>query len=182
MLARYFWIFDYQVSSVGRVRNAISGKILKPSIESNGYHRIVLYKNNSQTPYLIHRLVAQEFIENPDNKNCVDHINHTRAENTIQNLRGGSKSQSAMYKTKIQNASSKYKSVNFNKNAKKWCARIKVDGKQKHRGLFYNETETAAKHNEAALEHVGEHGLLDKISSDEEDEDEDEEDEQTDDT
>ncbi len=59
--------------------------MLKPSIENNGYYRIGFYKNNSQKPHLIHRLVAQAFIENIGNKNFVDHMNHNRADNTINN-------------------------------------------------------------------------------------------------
>ncbi len=105
----------------------------------------------------IHRLVANEFIENPDNKPFVDHINRTVNDNTIKNLRWVSKSENSMNRTKQQNASSTYKGVSFNKPANKWHARIKLDGKNKHLGYFASEKEAAVKYNEAAIEHFGEH-------------------------
>ena len=86
----------YQISSIGRVRSLdrfdsigrfIKGKILKPRIDKDGYHCIFLSKNGTQKPFKIHRLVAQAFIPNPDNKPCIDHVKCVRSDNRLENLR-----------------------------------------------------------------------------------------------
>ena len=49
----------------------------------------------------IHRLVAEAFIPNPENKECVDHIDKVRNNNNVNNLRWATKSENCMNK-KIQ--------------------------------------------------------------------------------
>ena len=56
---------NYQVSNIGRVRNANTGKILKLSL-SYGYHQVCLYNDEGFRPYKVYKLVAQEFLERPD--------------------------------------------------------------------------------------------------------------------
>lgn len=87
----------YQVSSEGRVRSLDryvgmtqkqykNGKILKPQKTKDGYAYVNLY-NNGVALKKIHRLVAEAFIINYDNKPCVDHINTIRDDNRVENLR-----------------------------------------------------------------------------------------------
>ena len=82
----------YQVSSEGRVRSLdrvedrgrnIKGKILKPSINPYGYCVVGLFKNGTQKKNMVHRLVAEAFIPNPDNKPEIDHINTIKTDNTV---------------------------------------------------------------------------------------------------
>lgn len=82
----------YQVSSEGRVRSLdrvedrgrnIKGKILKPSINPYGYCVVGLFKNGTQKKNMVHRLVAEAFIPNPDNKPEIDHINTIKIDNTV---------------------------------------------------------------------------------------------------
>lgn len=76
----------YQVSNLGRVRNTKTGKVLKPFIAS-GYFYVKLYKKGVSHIVVLHRLVAQAFIPNPDNLPEVDHINRDRTDNRVENLR-----------------------------------------------------------------------------------------------
>ena len=82
----------YQVSSNGRVkslnyRKTGKEKILKQTICKNGYSRVLLSKNGIQKLKIVHRLVAEVFIPNPDNKPEIDHINCNRSDNRIENLK-----------------------------------------------------------------------------------------------
>jgi len=85
----------YDVSSYGRVRSLDrydnrncfrKGHILKQSNDGRGYMSIVLCLNGIFKRYLIHRLVAQTFIPNPDNLPQVNHKDENKSNNRIENL------------------------------------------------------------------------------------------------
>ena len=76
----------YQVSNKGRVKSTIArkeGKLLKPSANKSGYFIVVLRVNGKPKTHYVHRLVAEAFIPNPDNKSEIDHINTDRTDNTV---------------------------------------------------------------------------------------------------
>ena len=78
----------YEVSNYGRVFSHRNNKCLKLKRNRYGYIQVVLCddEHNHKTR-LVHRLVAEAFVENPDNKKIVDHINTERADNRASNLR-----------------------------------------------------------------------------------------------
>lgn len=77
----------YMVSTIGRVKSIRKNILLKPSA-INGHLQVVLTDlKGTHKHYFIHRLVAEAFIPNPDNKPCVDHINTIRDDNRVENLR-----------------------------------------------------------------------------------------------
>lgn len=83
---------DYMISNIGRVkslnyRHSGKEKILKGYKDKKGYHRVGLFKDGKRKPYFIHRLVAEAFIPNFENKPCIDHINTIRTDNRVENLR-----------------------------------------------------------------------------------------------
>ena len=78
---------NYSVSSEGNIRNDKTGRILKKRKDKYGYEQIGLYKNGKGKTFLVHRLVAEAFIPNPDNKPCIDHINTIRDDNRVENLK-----------------------------------------------------------------------------------------------
>ena len=84
----------YEVSNKGRVRSLdrvgynkqnLSGIILKPDI-NNGYKRVRLYKHGRCKTYKISRLVAETFIDNPNNLPIVGHWNDTKTDDRVINL------------------------------------------------------------------------------------------------
>lgn len=81
----------YSVSNMGRVRKNITGRILKPR-DLNGYQRVALYGKvgesigSKPTDYFIHRLVAEAFIDNPENKPQVNHRNELKNDCRVENL------------------------------------------------------------------------------------------------
>lgn len=75
----------YWVSSKGRIKNK-SG-IMRLNHNSNGYVYICLYLDGVQYTKRVHRLVAEAFIDNPQNKPFVDHIDTNPSNNVYTNLR-----------------------------------------------------------------------------------------------
>ncbi len=103
----------------------------KKYVDCNGYNRLELYFNGERKSYLVHRIIAYVYIgldiENP--KQMIDHIDRNILNNNVSNLR---------VVTHQENQ--------FNRNAKgyywdkkKWRARIWVNGKVIHLGLFDTE-------------------------------------------
>jgi len=81
----------YQVSNLGRVKNLNNfhtkeEKILKPMLHPKGYLRIALFKNRKPKFIFVHRLVATCFINNPENKNYINHIDCNKQNNMVENL------------------------------------------------------------------------------------------------
>lgn len=78
---------DYQVSNLGRVWSKKSNRYMKLQKDNCGYLRVQLYSGNGKArTEKVHRLVAIAFIDNPDNLPEVNHINHIRDDNRIENL------------------------------------------------------------------------------------------------
>jgi hypothetical protein len=76
----------YEVSDLGRVRNTKTGKILKQGIDRYGYPKLGLYALGRKIYTTVHRLVAQVWLLNPENKPQVNHINGVKIDNRSTNL------------------------------------------------------------------------------------------------
>lgn len=81
----------YEVSDKGEVRNYITRKLIVGDINNFGYYRVKLYKNKKQKTFFRHRLVAQAFIQNPDNLPEVNHIDGDKSHNYKENLEWSSR-------------------------------------------------------------------------------------------
>ena len=79
---------NYQIFEDGRVWSKKMRKYLKPFKDSRGYLFVYIKDNNGKYyNKRIHRLIAEAFIPNPDNKPYIDHINTDKTDNRIKNLR-----------------------------------------------------------------------------------------------
>jgi len=76
---------NYQVSTLGRVKNKNSNKLMKSS-SKGGYLGISLINSLGQKTFKVHRLVALAFISNPENKTDVNHMDKNKHNNNICNL------------------------------------------------------------------------------------------------
>ncbi len=151
---------NYQVSWWGRVRNSKTGRILKANLSSNTYLTLALSKNGQRKSFSVHVLVAHEWVENPENKRCVDHIDGDRTNNHYENLRYATSSENSRNMKKHADGSSIYKGVGYKKAANKWQAQLYTNSKQTYLGVFDNEREAAEAYNAAAKEHYGKFARL----------------------
>lgn len=95
----------YMISSNGEVKSLdrtifhdtysrkIKGVILKPYVNGSGYLQVCLNKNGVSKLYFLHKLVAEAFVENPNNYTEVNHIDHNKLNCDHSNLEWVTRSQ-----------------------------------------------------------------------------------------
>ena len=81
----------YKVSNLGRIlslnyRNTGKSELMNPSTNTDGYFKVSLRKNGKRKTCYLHRLIAQTFIPNPENKSEVNHIDEDKTNNRVDNL------------------------------------------------------------------------------------------------
>lgn len=77
----------YEISNMGNVRSIRNNKVLKPNTDKYGYFYVIFSVNQKRKTLKVHRLVAETFIENPENKPTVDHKNTDKKDNHVENLK-----------------------------------------------------------------------------------------------
>ena len=76
----------YEITKSGKIRR--TPRELKTTKDAQGYQVVQLRDCNGNIKNKkLHRLIAETFLENPENKPCVDHINTVRTDNRVENLR-----------------------------------------------------------------------------------------------
>lgn len=89
---------NYEVSNYGRIKNVLSGNILSPYKNENGYMIISLHNGSGNNrKYRVHRLVAEAFIPNPNNYPIINHKDENKSNNHVSNLEWCNKSYNALY-------------------------------------------------------------------------------------
>ena len=81
-------MLDYYLSKSGSIVSHKKNKFkkLKLSVGSRGYIVVTLFYNGARFQELLHRLIAEYFIPNPDNLLEVNHINGNKLDNSVDNL------------------------------------------------------------------------------------------------
>ena len=121
----------YMVSNLGRVKSLNynnTGKegIMKPHDNGYGYLFVVLCKDGKDKKYRINRLVAQAFLENPDNLPEVNHKDEDKTNNCVENLEWCSRLYNINYGT--GNKKRAKKNTNNPKKSKPIIAIHKING------------------------------------------------------
>ena len=94
---------QYQVSNLGNVKSLKRNKVMSPIVRRHGYFGVQLYDGKGkQKTYSIHRLVAQTFIDNPNNYAEVNHKDENKANNRVENLEWCDRTYNVRYGTAMQ--------------------------------------------------------------------------------
>jgi len=119
---------NYLIYPDGKIWNTKgNGKFLKHYKIIGGYIGVRLSNNGIVTNKRIHRLIAEHYIPNPENKPEVDHKNRIRHDNRIENLRWVTRSENE--KNKGVTSSTGHKYILFRKQRKNYLVVRKINNK-----------------------------------------------------
>ena len=139
---------DYQISNYGRVKSLKhnSEKILSLCSNCCDYYFSILLKNGIEKSFLNHRLVANAFIPNPENKPCVNHIDGNKQNNHVDNLEWVTHSENTKhaYSIGLHNQKGTYNgNSKLTENDVLTIHGLYLNGmKQKEIGMIYNTCRT----------------------------------------
>ncbi len=140
---------NYEVSNLGNVRHLLRKNNLKPrpSHKKRGY---VCYEvhiagiDGKQRNRKIHRLVAQAFIPNPENKLEVDHIDRNPANNVLTNLRWATSSENSQNVGMRTDNVSGCSGVFFSTQRQKWLVAFEINKVKQYHGQYNTREEAVA--------------------------------------
>ena len=141
---------NYEVSNFGNVRHILRKVNLKPrpviTFSHTRYDVSIANETGFQRNQKVHRLVAEAFLPNPENKPIIDHIDGNSENNHISNLRWVTKSENGLNrnnKLRKDNISG-HKGICFCKQKNKWKITYQKDGKSIHGGFYDTKEEAIA--------------------------------------
>jgi len=150
----------YRISDYGNVYSVKTNKVMKPWLAGNStkYYNVTLSNNKETKRVRNHRLVAEHFIDNPLNREQVNHIDGNPINNHVSNLEWVSNRENQSHRfLRSGNKTSKYVGVYF--SGKKWRADIKIKGKKIALGSFDTEEDAYA----ARVKFTNENNIVDKF-------------------
>lgn len=131
--------FPYAVSNTGLVQNLVTGQLLNPSLDKDGYYYVTLHNDYERKNKRISRLVAEAFIPNPNNLPQVNHINGDIHNNYDTNLEWISNKDNCEHRDNVLLSIKKQgepKGVSWDSERNKWFADMKYKNKTVHLGRF----------------------------------------------
>jgi hypothetical protein len=144
----------YKISNFGNVKSlerkilirnsfyrTIHSKIMGIHDNSYGYNTVDLSKNGKKRTIKVHKLMAIAFLNHTPKTDgfVVNHINHKRNDNRLENIELMTQRENA--NRKHLKSSSKYVGVSWSNLQKKWYSCIRINGKSKNLGYFNCELE-----------------------------------------
>ena len=125
---------DYLIYPSGKVWSKYVKRYLSV-FDTNGYLQVTLCKDGIPKNHSIHRLLAIHFIENPDNKPCVDHWDGNRKNNKLNNLRWVTHSENSQNRGATKNNKLGIKNICYDKRDDIYKYEKKIEG-VKHQKTF----------------------------------------------
>ena len=96
---------NYTVDTNGNIYNIKKNKYLKQSLTKDGYLVVGLHKNGKSKTMNVHRIVAETFILNPENKRTVNHKDENKQNNCVDNLEWATNYENTNYGTRNKRSS-----------------------------------------------------------------------------
>ena len=90
----------YQASNYGQIKSLKSNKILSQINNGNGYLYVTISINGKRKNYYVHRLIAQTFLKEFDDKKVINHKDYNKQNNNISNLENISQKENIRYSIK----------------------------------------------------------------------------------
>ena len=124
---------DYTVSEAGVVTNIRTGHIKKPTSNhyGKGYLYVDLYESGRRGRFYVHRLVANAFISNPQNKPYINHIDGNPHNNSVENLEWCTPLENVEHASKVLGAMKQYQIACKKKEKAVWQIDYKTGEKIK---------------------------------------------------
>lgn len=91
----------YQISNEGQIKTVATQKLRLVALHPSGYLFISLYKKGKTHSRFVHRLLAESFIDNPDGKREVNHIDGDKQNNELHNLQWATTTENVMHALKL---------------------------------------------------------------------------------
>lgn len=134
----------YEVSNVGRVRNTKTGKYITPKHNNRGYVQIRLNHNGKADNWLLHRLVAVTFIQNPNGLPQINHKDENKDNNLVDNLEWCTNSYNRHYGSGYERSVIKHDYIKLAEQNKRLVQQYNREGKllATWKGLRSAETAT----------------------------------------
>jgi hypothetical protein len=125
---------NYMVSDLGRVKNIVTGRLLKPTANKQGYVKINLHNSSRRKIWSIHLLIAEAFLGHETDgthKIVVDHINNDKLDNRLENLQLITNRENC---SKDRNR--ELPSGIYQRSSGRYCVRLKIGNKRPYFGTF----------------------------------------------
>jgi len=135
----------YQISNYGRVRSLdrtvivirydkdykinLKGSIMNCSLNISGYPNVSLHKERKRQVARVHRLVAEAFLDNPNNYETVNHIDSVKTNNRIDNLEWCTASDNRLHARNIFNDTTYGEECNLSKLTEDQVREIRANGR-----------------------------------------------------
>ena len=168
----------YMVSDLGNVKSIVTNhgkptdKQVTKRVRSKtcDYHYVQFWRKDKPTHKAVHRLVAEAFIPNPENKPIVNHLDGNKHNNAVDNLEWATHSENHKHAFatglrsvedcrdrmigQVRGKASNYRYVYFDKSRDRWKTSIKANGKVQYQKRHSTELEAAIDANEV-LDRLG---------------------------
>jgi len=118
----------YRISNLGRVYSLTKDVVMKGKHNNRKYVQITLTKNGKQHYFLLHRLVASHFIDNPEGLPQVNHKDENKENNAANNLEWCTNKYNAHYGTRIERTTNNEKYRKSREEMKRKVIAVSTDG------------------------------------------------------